>query len=722
MPSSVSASTAALTSSSLSLHASRVIPPDWDESIYRLSLDVVHIEHPNALGTTDDTGLSAEALRFRRFRCVYISRAMHSSAKRDLGGGPSSFMFRHIANSDFLALCRRKRCFRREFLPPRPPTSNSTSNQTTTSSSAAAAAVAAAAAHRSGYFAVYGRTSKSSSSWMNGYATDPLPIIAFLNRALDALRQAHVQYGDALMADVHLGFSRPISLDESFPRVPSIRQILARPAVRPCLARPDSGAVLLLAVSYRHVPIPRSNNSNRSNHVFLPNPPNTVRDRAINISDAQWRATLRAARALCRHVGASAFRLWTDRLLAARAPPGTMRWATASILPFTLFPVLYIPPLDHTAVINDLRRMWLSVEHLAASFGHGIIVAGPPLPDDLRPPEWPPSFHIIPPPLDDDHAPQNTSNSRASGTPRPEALGSTLGRKNANVQHDMRLPAATWIGSARLDVVYVVRRVVGAIMSGLLRNKEVRFAHDAQALIEWASVLSSSVTYGDIAHTFTCDDCRKSMGFSTDIRVITLLSSALTVAPIITAPTSPAATFSNPSGNNVVVAADNDAYPRVSVPALRLSLNGRSWHGLREWVPEACVWGAIEDECDDTIRSVADHTKALLTSDGGSSAIAVLQLSVPDTAPDRFLVAYMLVGLSCAGRSRYHASVDWTKRFWPVEPFRMWTLFEALCRDTSDRDALASMAIIIGASSGIEYSEISNAYEVSRINLRRVRW
>lgn len=395
-------------------------------------------------------------------------------------------------------------------------------------------------------------------------------------------------------------------------------------------------------------------------------------------------------------------------MLAIRPPSGTMRWTSAAVLPYTLYPVLYVLPDENApSPAADLSRMWIAIEHLAAAFGHGLIHTGNVLPDRRLPKEWPTSYVSIVRRSESSPAAARKRRSLRRDLFAPGAVTDTDDTDLEN--QDRKHVVATWVMASRLDMPQVVRKLVGVLMSGFVRNKSVRFAHDGQAVVEWASVIASSVTYGDIAHTYTCDDCRKSLGFSADVRILTLLGSALTIVPL--------------SGN---VCTDNQTHPKINVPAVRVAINSRSWDGVREWLPECCLWGAEEDERNDTWRSVLSHTKAIVVSDGvgpNSRSLAILQLTLADTSEgNRLLVAYMLVGVNCYGKSRYVGMVDWSKRFWPTDPLRMWNLYEALHDNTDDHDSLLSLAFIIAASTGIDYTDIANAQEVSKINLRRVKW
>lgn len=94
--------------------------PLWTVSQYALlSVErgrvMVHVQHPNEMGTTDETGLSTEKERLARFRGRYISSELHEAAIRRKRGVAAT-LFRCFSGSDFLESCRNKTCFRSEDL------------------------------------------------------------------------------------------------------------------------------------------------------------------------------------------------------------------------------------------------------------------------------------------------------------------------------------------------------------------------------------------------------------------------------------------------------------------------------------------------------------------------------------------------------------------------------------------------------------------------------
>lgn len=437
------------------------------------------------------------------------------------------------------------------------------------------------------------------------------------------------------MSDVELGFTRPIGRHETFVPIPCVKQLLATNVDHPAYAEED---VLSFAVSYRHDAAPG--------------------DRVINGSTEQWRTLLTVARAVCDRLDKPAFRLWTDQMLSARTPSGTLRWTAAALLPYTVHPTIYVA--GAAGFEADQRRLWLSLERLAASFGHGVL-----------------------------HA----DGSAALHLGREVAVTAS---KNV-----------AWSSGLGLDMPLVVRKVCGAVMCGFARDKVVRFPHDGQAILEFAAVLSSSVTFGDIGHAIRCRDCTTLLGFSDDLRVLTLLSSCTTV-------------------DKKPFCAALARHPPMRVPALRLCMAGRTWDGFREWTAETAVWGAVEDSDSAVARALVSSTKGLQFAHRGAGighfGTCVLQLCVADCGNERVLVGFMAVRVALFGRSRYAGVVEWCQRIWPGEMGRMWQDFESLYRDVDDRDAVMSMASMVSSCSDVQFSDICAASEVSRVNLRKVRW
>lgn len=531
-----------------------------------------------------------------------------------------------------------------------------------------------------------------------GYDGTP-PAVRYFQAVQTGLKTAVQQYGDALMADVHLGFTRVISVNEVFTNTPAISDVFASPVAGPLLASPfsspssspsrttlhrpafnsydgaecnrngnandhcddhhdidcDGASVMSLAVSYRHT--------------------TATGDRMLNISNGEWRRLLTLVHAACRSVGVTCFRLWTDQMLSARTPPGTLRWTCAALLPYTLYPSVYLPGPEGEA--RDLTRLWLSVERLCASYAHGVIAS-------------------------------------ASCPPSGEVTG--CGKRRG----------VAWTPGMRLEMPAAVRKVCGMLLCGFVRDKVVRFPHDGQALLELASTLCSSVAFGDIGHTFDCKDCARALGFSNDARVLAILSTCdsirVSAGPFAATARHRGSTsaigISHGNGNRH----NTDVTVLIGVPAIRMCLEGRTWHGMREWIPECCAWGAAEDERIDTWRSMIDNTKCIQICDGTPRTLCILQLAVGDVGPGRELVGYMVVEVVLSGRSKHVGRVDWSMRFWPRDTLRMWRAFEALYQDGGNRDALAAVVDMVGAACRMDFSGLCEGVEISRANLRKVRW
>lgn len=552
-----------------------------------------HVDHPNNLGTSIETGEEAEKARLTRSRAHFISEDMHVAALRKRGMRLS--LFQCMDNTSFLQRCRDKKCFRRDAIDvaPAPPPS---------------------------------RNPEPSDS-----------IRFFVQSSAIAVKIAADIYGKMTMADIELGFTCLFAATDHIPDLPCVADVsFASP-------RPPDVSVLSLVVSYRHS-TPKNG-------------------RILNIEPERWSHLLETIAMLCRTAECSHFRIWTDQMLSSRKPEGSLRWVSSGILPYTMHPVLYVPDTV-SAISADLQRMWISIEHLVASLGQGIIHAGPPLPRADLPLEW-------------------------------LTLYTELESEGIH---------ATWMAGLNLPPHSVVRRLCGAIMCGLVRQKQLSWASDAHEIVDWATLISSSLLFRDIGHTFDCADCRTPEGFTSGNRLMCITSSALR--------------FDSASADDDI----SESHPRLDVPLVRFNLEGRSWDGFREWAPESCLWGADVDDLRSTRQHFLRRTKCIALSDGTDRAVAVLQYCDEIENSSLLNVAHLLVGLVDCRRNGRVGKAMWSKRFWAVHPHRMWENFNRLYGDSGDEDALVDMADIIGASSGLDYRNIAEATDIFNVNLRRVKW
>ncbi|KAI0561491.1 hypothetical protein FGB62_80g01 [Gracilaria domingensis] len=432
-----------------------------------------------------------------------------------------------------------------------------------------------------------------------------------VRRSLSALTDATDLYGAEVIDDVQLGFSKPISLQEL--RAPNAQL----PLVADCIptnktsSAPSQENVLSVVVSYRHT--------------------TEKRGYILNVNENAWRNIASSASKLCEAAGRTAVRLWTDQILSCRKPAAALRWVSSGVLPYAIYPVLYLHS-DAAQLRRDLRRMWISVEHLMAAFGQGLVHVGHALEEDELPLEWPTTF--------------------------------------VSVQREVN-----WMVGLGLKLDACVLKLCSALMCGLVRNKEMSWPGDAQDLLDWASAITCSLLHRDIAHSFDCDDCRVPLGFTSRQRLITLYSTAIVI---------------NPHDPEVL---RNETHPRLDVPALSLEYEGRTWDGFREWVPESCLWGLKRDETKEDTSLIMKETKALVMSHGGSRAVAIVQFCKIATQENVLITAYLLVGLIEVRRGARRARVEWSKRFWPVFPLRMWRSFEGVWRDLNDREAFVELVM-----------------------------
>lgn len=590
---------------------------DWTLSTYVLSSGSkpsplsIHICHPNELGTNLDKGSAAERARLARSRHRYVSHDMYIAANRPACLPPFAPIIRLTMNKQLRERSRQKTCFRRD---------------------------------------------EPDVSVLPPLRAPPPPgpgkeVSFYLECAANAANHAEQLYGAAVASDIDLGFSRAFRIDEdAFSELPRVVDAVCEGEVS--LEREQA---LSIVISYRHT-VQKSG-------------------RILNIRPDDWGPVLDTIKVVCQRAGYSWIRLWTDQILSYRKPAGALRWVSSGILPYMIHPVLFIwrkanaEQRPHILVREDLRRMWISIEHLCASLGQGIIHCGDALGEDELPLEWPTTY--------------------------------------ISIQSPSRTSPVTWMIGHALPIHLVIRKVCGAIMCGLVRNKQLSWVEDAQDIIDWACSIVSTVSKNDISHSYECEDCKRPSGYTSGHRFSAILSSSVIIDPL----------------GGRIQSTIQENHPRLDVPALKLSLHGRSWDGFREWIPESAIWGNELDQIQSTRKRFLRLTDGLVTSPGGVRAIAILQFRTADGAGEKgYIAAHMLVGLETSRESRYVGKVEWTKRFWPVNPLRMYLCYMRLLRDNGDDEALRELGDIVGASSGLDYRDIARARDVESVVMDRVHW
>lgn len=576
--------------------------PVWTISRYALlsvgrSKTMVNIEHPNEMGTTDETGLATEQARLARFRGRYVSSELHEAAsgrKR----GIAATLFRCFAGSAYLESCRSKTCFRREDLNIEPP------------------------------------PQQQPVHIDNGVRHAVL-------RSETACTAATELYGPEIMNGIELGFSRPFQLDElranAGEELPLVEDSLSENSHN-SFQRSDS--TLSIVISYRHT--------------------TGKLGRMLNIPMEEWPGVVRIAISIAEEVGYSSVRFWTDQILSRRKPKETLRWVSSGVMPYAIYPVLFVRQKT-TNLSEDLGRMWITVEHLMAAFAQGIIHTGSVLEGDELPHEWP-------------------------------MLSIGVGT------------SATWMIGLGHQAHASVRKLCAAIMCGLVRNKAMSWASDTQEILDWACTITSGLIFRDLAHSFDCIDCREPIGYTGGSRFMALLSSAVVISP------------RNP---NLLL---NESHPRLNVPAVQLVYNGKSWDGFREWIPESSLWGLEQDETASIRKKLMSSTRVLVSTMGGTRGIAVLQFTMSNSSDDEVIVAHLLAGLIDVERDGLVAKVLWSKRFWPAEPLRMWILFNRLWSGEVTETILDDFGVVVGAASMIDYRDLANATIVKGYSMNATRW
>jgi hypothetical protein len=319
------------------------------------------------------------------------------------------------------------------------------------------------------------------------------------------------------------------------------------------------------------------------------------------------------AAVLSKMMGFSAFRLWTDQILSSRKPDGHLKWVSSGVFPYSIFPVLYYGAEDG---LEDSGRLWLSIEHIAASTGAGLIPIG----------------------------------RRGASYP---ILSDWTGTYVRDTSRRFRV-----YSGLTLNIFACMRKISAVIMLGLTRTKALSWPADRQDLLDWADVVTAGATYRDLEHTLSCEDCLKAVGYTAGHRMSALLSSCQVVAV-------DSAEYSTNSNSQ-----------RLSVPSLSLAMDGRCWDGFREWVPEAALWGCQQERDVEMRAMLKENTKVRLWRGLAARGVAICYFTW-ELPRGHVGACFMAVGLDSLRPGKpHHGHVIWTKRFWSVQPLRILQLLE----------------------------------------------
>jgi hypothetical protein len=441
--------------------------------------------------------------------------------------------------------------------------------------------------------------------------------------------------GSNLGKDVLAGCSRPFPSHEMLRSDHDLRVFAASRSTSAL----DPASMITFAVSYRH---------------------KTPKQGLIcNLDVPDLVDLINQAAVLSSMMGFSYFRLWTDQILSSRKPDGHLKWVSSGIFPYAIFPVLYYGAEDG---LEDSTRLWLSIEHIAASACAGLI----PVARQGK------SYPIL-----------------------PDWTGTII----EDTSRRMRV----FLGLT-LNIFASMRKISAVIMLGLSRAKALSWPADRQDLLDWADLVTGGASYRDLEHTFSCEDCLLAAGYTAGHRMSALLSSCQVVD------------VSN------VDCSTNCASPRLSVPSLFLARDGRCWDGFREWVPEAALWGSQREKDIDMRAILRDNTNVCLWCGIGERGVAICNFTWK--LPNQQVAAcFMAVGLdSLRPDQPYYGHVLWTKRFWSVKPLRTLQIMKNARSRSATAMERAECANILSASTSLHPDDFINARHVVGLVYRRIRW
>lgn len=535
---------------------------DWSFSTCQMLSPVspevmnVDIQHPNWLGTSEKTSGRHENDRLLRLCSRYIFRDLATREQKSR----RVRIFQKNAPATLLKECQEKTCFERDEILTGP--------------------------------------NPGLEEEIQKALKEPVHKVTMSSMVERSYRQLNQAFSsetsDAIVVrDIFLGFSRNFSISELHFTLPTVDNAVSDSSSSTDVQVNDAN-VLRIVISYR--------DTTAKNGYIL------------NIETTFWPSVLATIAHLCSTTGHSHFALWTDQILSRRKPSAAMRWVSSGVLPYMMFPVVYVMRSVKQLKL-DLKRMWISVEHLAAALCHGIIHCGPPLESEQLPFEW----------------------SIVSDTDQSSDDGTQL----------------TWMFGMGCQLKAAVTKLASVIMCGMVRNKAMSWMSDAQDLIDWACSVSSTSLRSGFLHTFTCEECMYPRGYNHTHRYAAIINSCARIVTHLPVDSK----GRDVDVDNLLV---NSAHPRFDVPALIFNYLGRKWDGTREWVAESCLWGSGED---DTLwvkkKDVMRKMKVLVPLNekrkgpGQGRSVAVIQFCeridskyVPISLGSHVvMVGYLLVGL-----------------------------------------------------------------------------
>lgn len=129
------------------------------------------------------------------------------------------------------------------------------------------------------------------------YPSEQIP--AMVENSNFTLYAATVHFGEELMSDMQLGFSKPFDLRHNTSEMPTVKEFAGS------IHEQHNPHMLSLVILYRQV-------TKRQGFI-------------LNIHPSAWPELYNNITTLCRYTKSTSFRVWTDQILSFRTPSAVLR-------------------------------------------------------------------------------------------------------------------------------------------------------------------------------------------------------------------------------------------------------------------------------------------------------------------------------------------------------------------------------------------------------------